>query len=191
MSWFSNNDSERGPGGFNFPSQSSGWPIGYGGMNQATPSDHITFESGEQYPAGMFRKGSLPGTHTGEVARHKFPCQFASVFAEKASQPGPKYSEDTVRNIRDVLHSRDNSYYYGESTANAADTVAEHAFLRGDPLSPRQAEHIQMGAKYLASVKDDLPQGFMNEAKKYYGAAKDEDGNKVVDTRIFNMGRGS
>ena len=116
------------------------------------------------------------------------------VTAAAAYNTGPRYSEETIDSMANVLRSTDNMYYYNTQTANdtdgeAARLVQQSAFTgQKVVLTSQQAAHIRKGAEFAASRKDELPSGFVNSLSDMYANIYDEDGRKVVDRRKFKLG---
>lgn len=132
-------------------------------------------------------------SYCGEVRRHKYDMELACAAA--AYTKGPRYSDATSARIADVLRSRDNVHYHGSKVANTRDRYAADAVLRsrftGDTVAvgAHHASHIRKGAEFIASRKDDLPDGFVKSVARMYVGVVDGDGHKVVDGRMFNTGR--
>ena len=148
---------------------------------------------GKAYSAKEFRSYPKHFKHTGEVKRHEFDCELAAAAASYA--PGPRYSPETMAQIRSVLAQADNFSYYGASSANSRDRAAANAVLRSayydEPvtLTPHQAAHIRNGAQFIADHKDELPPGFVRSAARLYANVFDESGHKVVDGRMFRTSK--
>jgi hypothetical protein len=128
-------------------------------------------------------------------ARHKAALSLGALAL--VSTPGPRSSDSAVADVRRVLNLPDNAHRHGSARANKSDSRAEHALAQAFhnrttvKLPAHQAAHIAAGAEYLAAHKHALSTSFIRASKAIYASARHEDGSKVVDARIFNMGRGS
>ena len=145
---------------------------------------------GKAYKAKEFRSYCPNVAYQGEVRRHVFDCELAAAAASNTT--GPRYSPETMAQIRSVLAQADNFEYYGAASANNRDRVAANAVLRsayyGEPvtLTSHQAAHIRNGAEFIAAHKDELPPGFVHSVSRLYANVYDECGHKVVDGRMFH-----
>ncbi|CAF3365942.1 unnamed protein product [Rotaria socialis] len=157
----------------------------------ASSSNQSDNSNGKKYPASEFRRFLEKSiAYIGEVRRHKFDCQLAAAAA--AYSPGPRYSDDTIKQYAKILASPDNIYYYGSAAANNGhDRTSVNKVLQsvrtGERvvLSSHEASHIREGAAWLVSHKHEFSEGFINSVASLYENVYDEEGHKVVDRRTL------